>query len=72
MSGNEIDNVQDLYYPGCQRLFMRGFLLRSSLYKHCSMDLVKSNCCSVSFSAFTDYTTTRANRTASVVSCKNQ
>ena len=33
---------------------MRSFLLRSSLYKHCSMDLVKSNCCSVSFSVFTD------------------
>ena len=47
VSGNEIDNVQDLYYPGCRRLFMRSFLLRSSLYKHCSMGLVKSNCCSV-------------------------
>ena len=23
VSGNEIDNVQDLYYPRCQRLFMR-------------------------------------------------
>ena len=51
---------------------MRSFLLRSSLYKHCSMDLVKSNCCSVSFSVFTDYTTRRANWMASVVSYKNQ
>ena len=51
---------------------MRGFLLRSSLCKHCLMDLVKSNCCSVSFSVFTDYTTRRANGMASVVSYKNQ
>ena len=40
-------------------------------YVICSLHLLKTNCCSVSFSIFIDYTTTRANGMVFVVSCKN-